>query len=408
VALFGRRKDKDLHDDKEDRAGKKSGPDATELGSAAHGTATSRSDFIQQAMTHSTGMTLAEQLDLARRLQSHQSGQPDVSQLMEVAKQFSRTGTGTPGGSWVDAIVHPQTDFMRQCRCDGCGGPKKLPSPTAYTYCDYCAALVDFDFRALVRGSANLADPASYAATMNEVGARSREAKASGDRDAYARARHQFNDAWLAVNPKAASHRVGDPAYRAALIDYLVAGSLATDFDPSYRESEEQIKQAVLGLRQTGIQVEPNSFWPLLDAYVRQQQLATALAKAAGVPDLDPDHASDVVRHRIAMSAMLQGWMTSLTPEAGEELLERTGLQGEYKHVEPITEGSTRHCGKCGAELTALTGATLSICDHCGHRLDVGSAEWPCSACGGLITMPSGATETSCPFCGRLVSRVGR
>jgi DNA-directed RNA polymerase subunit RPC12/RpoP len=276
-------------------------------------------------------------------------------------------------------------------------------------YCDYCGALVDFDFRALVRGSTTIANPADYARTMNEIGGRSREARETGDRDTYARLRRQFYDAWLTATPKAASHRIGDPHYRAAFIDYSVAGALATDFDPSYQALEEQVKQAVLGLRRTGLmQVDPASFWPVLDACVQQHARATALGNVAGVPELDPDHASELVRHRIAMSAMVQGWMTSLTADAGEELLQRAGLQGKYKRIEPLTEGSTRHCGTCGSAFTTFEGATTAVCDQCGHQLDVGAAEWPCTNCGGLVTMPAGATEIVCPYCKELVSRVGR
>ena len=89
-------------------------------------------------------------------------------------------------------------------------------------------------------------------------------------------------------------------------------------------------------------------------------------------------------------------------------MLVRTGLQGEYKKIEPVTDGVTRHCGRCGHEFTALPGAKTTVCDGCGHKLDVGSAEWPCSSCGGLMTMPAGATETTCPYCKELVSRAGR
>ena len=297
---------------------------------------------------------------------------------------------------------------MRQSRCDRCGGPKRLPSPTAYMYCDYCSALIDFDFRALVRGSESIANPAEYAATINELGARSREARAAGDRDVYGRIRHDFCEAWLTATPKAASHRVGDASYRSSLINYLVAGALVTDFDPSYQACEREVEHAVLGLRYHGMQVDPSSFWPLLDAYLHQQQLAMTLIQAARVADLDPDQASDGVRRRIAMSGLVQGWMTMFSPEAGEELLDRTGLQGEYKRVEPVTDGASRHCGICGAVFTAVVGARMAICDHCGHQLDVGSAEWPCRTCGGLVTMPATATESACPYCQGWISRVGR
>lgn len=328
-------------------------------------------------------------------------------EAIEMVRAVRANPTGG-GASWVDGILHPQSNFMRQCHCHECGGQKKLPSPTAYLYCDYCGALSDFDIRALIRASGAITNRAEYAATMNEVGARSRDARTAGDRETYAQLRVRFYDAWLTATPQAASHRIGDPSYRGALIEYLVAGALATDFDPSYQAGEQQVKQAALGLRRHGLQIDPESFWPVLDAALRQQELAAQLTEAADVPDLDPDRASRAVRHRIGVSALAQGWITSLTPEAGEALLQRTGLHGDYKFVEPVSDGTTRHCGKCGSEFTSLPGATQVVCDGCGHQLDVGATEWPCQNCGGLVTMPVGAAETSCPYCKSLITRAGR
>ncbi len=341
-------------------------------------------------------------------------GMPDMAAMLDLAKQMGATGMGSVGAgapgsaSWIDAVLHPQSDFMRQCTCGQCGGPKKLPSASAYMYCDYCSALVDYDLRVAIRSSEAIADPAAYAATFNGIGARSRAAVAAGDRQAYAAVRREFWDAWLTYTPSAASHRVGDASYREAYITYMTAANVVTDLDPAYQATEEQVKQGVMSLRYSGMMVDADSLWPLLDTYIRQREVATGLLKAAGIPDQDPDRASDEVNHRIAMSAMAQGWLTSLTSEAGEELLVRTGLQGEYKKIEPVTDGVTRHCGQCGHEFTALPGAKTAVCDGCGHKLDLGSAEWPCSSCGGLMTMPAGATETTCPYCKELVSRAGR
>ena len=39
------------------------------------------------------------------------------------------------------------SDFVKKIDCSQCGGTKQLPSVTAYVYCDYCGALMDFDFR---------------------------------------------------------------------------------------------------------------------------------------------------------------------------------------------------------------------------------------------------------------------
>jgi len=39
------------------------------------------------------------------------------------------------------------SEFVKQVTCSACGAPKRLPSKTAYLYCDHCGALVDYDFR---------------------------------------------------------------------------------------------------------------------------------------------------------------------------------------------------------------------------------------------------------------------
>jgi len=39
------------------------------------------------------------------------------------------------------------SDFVKQVSCPACDAPKRLPSKTAYLYCDHCGALVDYDFR---------------------------------------------------------------------------------------------------------------------------------------------------------------------------------------------------------------------------------------------------------------------
>jgi DNA-directed RNA polymerase subunit RPC12/RpoP len=339
---------------------------------------------------------------LKAAVQRQSGGRVDPSAVTAAA----RPSSGDVG--WIGAVLHPQSEFARRCTCETCGGSKRLPSPTAYMYCDYCGSLADFDFRALVRASSDIADRAAYAATMNRIGPESNAARSAGDREAYARLRNEFYDAWLTATPKAASHRVGDPAYRSGFVAYMVARAMATDFDPSYQATEQGVKTAAQGLRYSGMQVEPDSFWPLLDVCIQQQERAESLCSAAGVEELDPDRASDAVRRKIAMSAMAQGWITTLSADAGEELLSRTGLAGEYQRLEPVVDGTTRHCGQCGSEFTAVSGATTVVCDSCGHRLDVGTAELACTNCGGLVSLPAGANDSPCPYCKTLVSRVGR
>lgn len=38
------------------------------------------------------------------------------------------------------------SDFVKQVSCSRCGAQKRLPSKTAYLYCDHCGSLIDYDF----------------------------------------------------------------------------------------------------------------------------------------------------------------------------------------------------------------------------------------------------------------------
>jgi len=354
--------------------------------------------------------------DVAARIAAAQQNLVGAQQQMG---QLSAMGGGAAVGSqsWMDAVLHPQSDFVRHCTCAACGADKKLPSPTAYMYCDYCSALVDYDFRKVVSGAAapeKQVPDAAYAQWINQIGADKRAAKEADDPVRFAELEQQFYDSWITKSPNAVSHRVGDPVYRQAYIDYLVANSVATSFDPRMQSLDEELKAATValvyapGASMMTMQINPDSFWPLLDVVIRQQQIALDLSAAAGVRELDPDHAPEAVRRRMGVSTMVQGWMPYLSAEAGEEMLQRTGLHGDYRHVEPVADGQTRHCGKCGEEFVALSGATVCVCDKCGHKLDVGSAEWPCGTCGGLVTLPAGESNTTCPYCKGLVERIGR
>src|SRR5215469_7601351 len=79
--------------------------------------------------------------------------------------------TGTPAtiAESIDQLVQSagkpslfaHAEFVKQVDCPRCGAPKRLPSKTAYLYCDHCGSLVDYDFR--------LANSGTNAALTNTV-----------------------------------------------------------------------------------------------------------------------------------------------------------------------------------------------------------------------------------------------
>src|ERR1022692_3475958 len=61
---------------------------------------------------------------------------PAVAESLETLIQSS----GQPS-------LFAHSDFVKQVTCARCGAPKRLPSKTAYLYCDHCGSLIDYDFR---------------------------------------------------------------------------------------------------------------------------------------------------------------------------------------------------------------------------------------------------------------------
>ena len=62
--------------------------------------------------------------------------------------QTSAASAGLPRqGETLPASLKAHSQFIKRVSCSQCGAPKSLPSTTAYIYCDYCGALIDYDFR---------------------------------------------------------------------------------------------------------------------------------------------------------------------------------------------------------------------------------------------------------------------
>src|SRR5579859_4281919 len=173
----------------------------------------------------------ADQLALAlKKAQAMQmqgqamSMQVQAMQQAMAIRQAPADGKAADGStSWARQVLAilapPQPGFVKRCSCVVCGAPKKLPTITAYVYCDYCASLVDYDLRRACEG--DTAPGPAYAATVNATQAESRAALAAGDRDAYRDLQRKVYAAYVANVPMAVSHRArNDAAYLATYVSY--------------------------------------------------------------------------------------------------------------------------------------------------------------------------------------------
>ena len=359
-------------------------------------------------------MALARQWQEQARQMQAQAMEMQAQALRQVAAvQQAGGGEAAVGSmSWARQVLAilapPQPGFVKRCSCVVCGAPKKLPTVTAYVYCDYCAALVDYDLRRACEGD-TAPDPA-YAAMVNSTRAAARAAVAAGDRDTYRDLQKRVFAAYVTQVPMAVSHRAkNDPGYRDAYVAYMAEADTARAFDPGYQALDAEMKRRVMGLRYTGNMmsptVAPDSFWPVVNTLEKQLEAGNVLYRTAGATELDPDHAEHLTA-KLGWSGFCQGWLGMLPAEAAADLLGRAGLTNEYVPVQ-AEDGQPRHCGGCGAEFHALPGATAIICEGCGRRMDLGSAEIRCAACGAVMTLPAGADRVACPFCQAQVERSG-
>jgi DNA-directed RNA polymerase subunit RPC12/RpoP len=352
-------------------------------------------------------MALVQQMR-EQAMQMQAQAMQQAAALQQATAGDAQVGSMTWVRQVMAILAPPQPGFVKRCSCAVCGAPKQLPAVTAYVYCDYCAALVDFDLRRACEGDTTPGP--EYAATVNATQAASRAALAAGDRDAYRDLQRKVYDVYVTNVPMAVSHRAkNDPDYRAAYVNFMAEFGVARAFDPAAQALEAEMKERVIGIKYGGAMmsptIEPDSFWPVADTLEKQIAHNRGLYQSAGLAEIDPDRAGHLTS-KFAWSTFCQGWLGMLPTDAAERLLDRAGLKNEYVPVQPH-DGQPRHCGWCGGEFSALPGASAVICDGCGRKMDLASAEIPCTTCGATMTLPEGADGVACPFCKSRVERAG-
>lgn len=350
------------------------------------------------------GQSIADMMEQAKQAMAAAQQGAEIQQAtagMEVGSSaWARTVMGILGA--------PPPGYVKRCDCPNCGAPKKLPSVTAYVYCDYCGSLIDFDLRRASETD-HMPDP-QYAQTVNSLYAPQQAAKAAGDKDTYRNLQRQTWEAFATYVPNAVSHRAkNDAKYREQYVTYMTEAATVRAFDPEAQALEAEMTQRATSLKYSGSmmaqKVEPDTFWPMVETLEKQIKVTSDLNKKSGVGDLDPDRAQHLTS-KMAWSGFIQGWVGMLPDDAAAQLIDRTGLKNEYVPIQ-AEDGQPRKCGGCGGQITALPGAKVVVCEGCGLTLDVGAAEIPCRSCGGSMTFAQGADRTKCPFCGVDVEKVG-
>ena len=313
-------------------------------------------------------------------------------------------------GDALPASLAAHSEFVKRASCARCGADKRLPSTTAYLYCDFCGALVDYDFRiANADTNAGITNTVYHRLVAPLQGAMV-QAKVTGDRDAYRELQLEVFRQWVDLCPQAVSPRAKtDLAFRQRLVAYLVESAVTKDMDPQQQQLDVEMGALVSSLERIatpgGAWMVAGQFWPMAALFKHQMELAYATIRDTGVAAMDPDDPPPGVAIRMEYSTFCQGWLPHLSAEDGQRLLAEFGLTGDYTKVVPQPTEAHR-CGSCGADLRSVVGARVIVCESCGFQIDIAGGPVPCRSCGAPLTYPVAVNRLNCPFCKAETARV--
>jgi hypothetical protein len=254
--------------------------------------------------------------------------------------------------------------------CPSCGATTARPAPTAYVYCDICAALVGYDFQRACTDGLPQPGPA-YEALRAEL-APLLDASSIND---CRRAQLQLFEAYVDACPAACPIRVRDASYRARYVAYLAEAATRTAFDRVARELTAAMTAAVGALvRDAAGRFGGPTFRALCDAVFALAAHIDALHAEHGVYAMHPDGASRELQRSISNSLFVQGWAPYLEPADASALLERTGLALAYSDAPPPAT-RVAYCQHCTKTLEVLVAARQVVCKHCGHITPVAEPE---------------------------------
>jgi len=310
----------------------------------------------------------------------------------------------------IPSSLTAHSDFIKRATCVRCGAMKKLPSKTAYLYCDFCGALVDYDFRIANAGTNAGITNTVFSQLVAPYQMVIVQAKAAGDRDAYRGIMLHVFHQWIERCPQAVSPRAKtDRAFREKLVTYFAETFVCKDMDPWQMQMDTYVNGLIAQFQRVpqpgGAWLVSGDFWTVAAAWKQQMDAAYAAIEASGVAALDPDEPPPGVALKMEYSTFCQTWLPHLSTEDGERLLAEYGMKGDYTKVEQV-ETESHRCGGCGVELQTVVGARVVVCEDCGYRIDISSGEVPCNRCGAPLSLLAGVSQVNCPYCQTTTARV--
>jgi len=290
---------------------------------------------------------------------------------------------------------------IKRVRCRSCGAAKVREPRTAFLYCDYCGALVDWDFRISITTAGSAKPGPEYQRLQVQLAPQLADALGRGDRTAYRETLTRLLDQHMRSCPAAYSPRLGDQEYRAGMLEFQVACILETDFDPETQRLRESFEAAQRSLRpypRPGLPagIGADDARRLCAAFLAHHE--RFMTVAAPHIHTHPDQAPFELISSIQKSIFAQTYLRNLEQPDQAWLIAELDLEGDYA-APPDVPTDARHCGGCGAEMAVVRGARAVVCEYCGLTNDVERPEVRCAGCGAPVTLVVGRTRLQCPHC---------
>jgi LSD1 subclass zinc finger protein len=299
--------------------------------------------------------------------------------------------------------VFAYSDYVKQVDCTRCGAPKRLPSKTAWLYCDHCGTLIDYDFRAANFGTNAALTNQIFMYLYAPVKVELEKAVVLRDKDRYRELLRPVYTEWLRQAPQAVSPRAtSDDEFRQRTVDYFIETSICREFNPQAHGLNDKLTAATNAIRRFpqpgGGELVDDSIWPVAQLYKEQMDLSYQLIVDSGIIDTEPEQTPLDIQLRMEYSVFVQNWLPKIPPASVDRFLAFFGIKNEYKKAD-VVDVHTKKCAGCGDELKTLPDARAVVCESCGKKLDIAGGEVPCQNCGARLSFPVGVSAIECPYC---------
>ncbi len=298
--------------------------------------------------------------------------------------------------------------LIRSSHCPGCGSPKINISKTPYIYCDYCANLIDWDYRIAFKLSSKLSKSKQkkYQEIVNQINEELKKVTQKKNIAEYEKLIKKQTEVYIEYYPGMYTPRIKDKDYKNRYIDFTIKMMISFTFDKELKKIEKEQNawhKNIQWFESGGKYVaESISFRKLYKIFCKLTKKSNEKFNNSGLFDLYPEKIEKNIWDRIRISEFLQAWIPYLSDEDKEYALSDSGLKGDYHEYKKIIS-SIRHCGSCGNKLKVPNGAVKTICDNCGRIIDVAAPEINCPSCSSPISFPVEKVQVQCPACDTVV-----